>query len=775
MAEAETPTILMDANLLEPWERDYELAVRNIREFPYIYTKAGFLNSKFNEEQGQNIDPVLAYPMIGDVEQEKRAAIANIPATANWIFNNLTAYWWNNATIRDVQEMHTRMVHWHMRLQRLNRHISMRAVDLEAQCQRAIFLAASILARHTAPEVSVELGPTDNRRIGVAEETLYQTRQFDRVPRPPSVLSGYSTATETGIGAEDVESIHHSTQYGEGARRAEPPMQSPIMNEDNPIGLFRPINPGREQRNENGQQNNQHNRYQPVNNTNLPRPQPQPVSQRPIERSHRQGFVDYDNQRANDARPNERPNPHNHNNVRPYDGYGRYNGDNGRQSDRPPRHDRHPEDSARDRFSYDNGNGYDEYDRRSERDGRPRAGTSRAGTPMPETNLPNDRPSRNHVHFDEIDEQRRRRANETRTTRQSHSRFEREEYVRESNQANSYEQQSLRRWLNNRDYDGTTLVDEQKLLSTETFLRRVRDYQRAQRVSDTVVLRNIAQSMCGAAAIWWAGNVDDTFTMDDFEQRLRMRFAPETRDTKRAVSAFYSRTQQPDEFLLDYFDNMRFLLSRIPNERVSEDDAIDTIVHGVNDKYTPCFVGQRPSSLRELQDICSQLVAKQQRTASVPVAKSNNPAPRQNRRVNMMAMDTADEMESVPSWEDADDKAIEMRDAYVMAARQANQQKHNENGHQKAGVSEQLRTDHPVNDEIFCRKIGEKYLCCFNCRLRGHNHFACPYVMRQFCYGCGEPNSHIDTCEFCKKGLRVGSSQHSRLSLRSSKKTHTRV
>lgn len=267
------------------------------------------------------------------------------------------------------------------------------------------------------------------------------------------------------------------------------------------------INPARGQNNEDGQQNyNQLGRRQPVNNANLPQAQPQPA-QRPNERGNQPGYGGYDDQRANGTRLNERPSPHGLNNRRPCDVYGRHQEENGydrpprNQNDRPPRYDNRPENSERDRFPSGSGSGYDEYNRRNERDGIQRAGTPRAGIPRPESNVP-ERPGRNHVHFDEYDEERRRRANDTRTTRQSHSRFERDEYVRESNQANSYEQQSLRRWLNNRDYDGTTLVDEQKLLSTETFLRRVRDYQRAQRVSDTVVLRNIAQSMCGAAAIW---------------------------------------------------------------------------------------------------------------------------------------------------------------------------------------------------------------------------------------------------------------------------------
>lgn len=247
MAELDTPTISMDANLLEPNERDYELAVRNIIDIPFIYTRAGYLNARLNEERSQNVDP-MQYPLVGDVEQEQYNITRNVTTLAAWALNNLTAYWWNNASIREVQTIHTRLVHWHMRILRVNQRTNRRARELETQCQQAICLAATILARHVAPEVSIDLTRADNHRNGDLRMQQIDPRQYDnnlytfRAERPPSVLSGYSTATKTGITAEEVESIHHSTQYGVNARHFVPPRHSPIRVNDN-TRIFQPINP----------------------------------------------------------------------------------------------------------------------------------------------------------------------------------------------------------------------------------------------------------------------------------------------------------------------------------------------------------------------------------------------------------------------------------------------------------------------------------------------------------------------------------------------------
>lgn len=62
-------------------------------------------------------------------------------------------------------------------------------------------------------------------------------------------------------------------------------------------------------------------------------------------------------------------------------------------------------------------------------------------------------------------------------------------FDRESNQANTHEQQALRRWLHNKYYDG-----DKNYASTDELINAIHGYQNSQHTHDSVILRNVAQS-----------------------------------------------------------------------------------------------------------------------------------------------------------------------------------------------------------------------------------------------------------------------------------------
>lgn len=71
-------------------------------------------------------------------------------------------------------------------------------------------------------------------------------------------------------------------------------------------------------------------------------------------------------------------------------------------------------------------------------------------------------------------------------------------FDRENNQANTHEQQALRRWVRNKYYDGVTI--DKNYASTDEFMSAIHCYQNSQHVHDSVILRNVAQSFTGEAS-----------------------------------------------------------------------------------------------------------------------------------------------------------------------------------------------------------------------------------------------------------------------------------
>lgn len=74
-------------------------------------------------------------------------------------------------------------------------------------------------------------------------------------------------------------------------------------------------------------------------------------------------------------------------------------------------------------------------------------------------------------------------------------------YSRENNQADT---QALRRWIRNKYYDGTTV--DKNYASSDELISAIRCYQDSQHVFDSVILRDVAQSLTGEASVWWRGN-----------------------------------------------------------------------------------------------------------------------------------------------------------------------------------------------------------------------------------------------------------------------------
>lgn len=341
---------------------------------------------------------------------------------------------------------------------------------------------------------------------------------------------------------------------------------------------------------------------------------------------------------------------------------------------------------------------------------------------------------------------------DTHRTARNHTRFTSHygrgmTFAREANYDNTHEQMSLRRWLQNKDFNGDNSVDDKNYLTVETFMNRVRAYQTAQQVRDEVVLRNIALSLTGAAGKWWEGQSKYVATVDEFDQAIRSRFAPDTRDSKRIVAKFYSRRQETDEFLLDYIDDMYCLLERIPMGRVEEDEAVGVMVHGINDEYTPFFVTNCPQSLAELRKLCNDLVAKKERPrkrTTVDTKPTGQKFERTARRVVNWVKAAEEEM----SANSEEDQEVAKMISY-MEKGQSNSVKSNSVTRTPMRRVEGT-LDHVIPFDLVKEPLGDKPWRCHNCLRIGHNLYLCPYKPREICWGCGTDGEHIDTCMRCK-------------------------
>lgn len=322
-------------------------------------------------------------------------------------------------------------------------------------------------------------------------------------------------------------------------------------------------------------------------------------------------------------------------------------------------------------------------------------------------------------------------------------------YQREANRDNAQEQLAMRKWLQNKFFDGTP-----NGMKVEQFLTTLRDYQAAQEVSDSVILRNLAQSMAGDAATWWRGRSRFIENMEDFERQFRGRFAPQTQDADDVVRAIHNRKQGEDEYVQKYLDDILELMQRLPMGYFTEPQQIATVLRGFNSQMYPLFLTRPFTSIKELLDYALQL------TRNQDVSRRFRPRPRY---VNTMEAQSdgseENESEEMAPWENA---LVCLVKAAKQAVRRPNQKPkqvavHDTNPSGMPSQSSEPRKQEYANaqekavaDKLFNTKIGDLPVRCDNCLARGHRHQNCPFPAKMFCYGCGEPGITVNQCKPCQ-------------------------
>lgn len=328
-----------------------------------------------------------------------------------------------------------------------------------------------------------------------------------------------------------------------------------------------------------------------------------------------------------------------------------------------------------------------------------------------------------------------------------------EPFCREANQANTHEQQALRRWMQNKYFDGET--EDKNLLNTEDFLGALRDYQAAQQVSDMIILRNVGQTMIKQAKTWWLGRQKWIADLDQFEKGVRARFAPQTQDLQSIIDAVHRREQGETESLNSYVDSMLALMAKAP-QYWTEENQIDRIIRSTNQQCYHFFVGRNFKSMDQLLAHCSDLSRKQQ--SAKPRASEPKRWVDFRKRVNVTEANAwhRELLEQGGDVSDTEEMLNEMEiDAirkFVAAERQrkAKQQATVVNSGEASAAEAKPR----VPEEIYRGQIGEKPVRCYNCLYRGHTHYDCPFALGKFCWSCGKPDIHVNDCESCKNKPR---------------------
>lgn len=319
------------------------------------------------------------------------------------------------------------------------------------------------------------------------------------------------------------------------------------------------------------------------------------------------------------------------------------------------------------------------------------------------------------------------------------------------NRENTFEHQTLKRWVGPKDFTGATQADDRTHINLNTFMMRVRAYQSAQEVEDVVVLRNIGQSLAGQAGKWWENKKHEIATVDEFERAIRMRFEPDTSDPTRLTAKFYNTRQKEGEFLLDYYDEKLSIYRRLPvGHFTTEDDVIEAVIEGMTAQYAKSFIERMPHTLKELDTFCNQLVAREPRSStreSRTLPKASDPLRRYVRKaVNEITEITPVNRDQSDS--EYDEAEIDER-MEVLAMNQYKKIERAANNNANA-VKTEPKKEHPISNEVYQKQIGDKPWRCHNCLIRGHNHLSCPYEMRKFCHGCGAPNTMMKDCNVCK-------------------------
>lgn len=339
------------------------------------------------------------------------------------------------------------------------------------------------------------------------------------------------------------------------------------------------------------------------------------------------------------------------------------------------------------------------------------------------------------------------------------TRFGRDPYAPfdlENNTPNNHEANALRRWMYNKYYDGET--EDKHHIGTEDFLERIRAYQAANGVTDLIILRNVAQSLINKAKTWWRGRQKFMTTLDQFEKGVRARFSPQTQDAEAIIEMIHKREQAEQEHLQEYIDWMLTHMVQVPNYW-TEAAQMKRIIRGMNTQNYAHFIGRTFVSMKEFLNHCNELNRKSLPPSKKPIEAKKwfNPM---RRPVNAtegleepyQMEGSYDDTESIASEEAVSPYEVDAMRKY--SATVNNQRKAKPPVQQNtASLSEDIKAELPklrAPDQLFRGQIGDRPIRCHNCLYRGHNHYTCPFPLGDFCWGCGQPDMHVNECGNCK-------------------------
>lgn len=335
-----------------------------------------------------------------------------------------------------------------------------------------------------------------------------------------------------------------------------------------------------------------------------------------------------------------------------------------------------------------------------------------------------------------------------------------EDYNIQSNHANSQEQVALRRWFQNKFYDGKT--EDRNHMNTEEFIQAVRTYQTSQQVSSEVILRNIGLNLLGDAKRWWTHRQEHTKSLAEFETRIRARFSPSTRDVGSVVAAVHKMEQQPGETLGKYLDNILILMGRAPGQW-SDFEQMKIIIRGLSNEWHSYFVGKTFIHMEDFMNFCDELIHREDAKPKKKVEFAKRPSVQYERKVHAAEITYSENEEcEFNSGDESESELVQQINALQrIVANKKFDKKPRRIWDKPRQVTQPVATtdatapiveqkppemESKLSEEI----IGEGSSICFNCLHYGHHHDYCPFPKRIFCFGCGRPKTFIKDCVTCQ-------------------------
>lgn len=771
----------IDAATLTPLELEYEYYIRNMdaSNRPMAATVHGFLNLRLRTE----MESGLRVPFRGDVQSEVETCVQMSEQLCSQVVDTIAMHEWTGTPTDAMRGFMSRLRHYYERFLRLTPNLLSEGerIVVRSSLQKVrqmIITGAPYVEIHNLSDPMVDFDrPTLNSTtMSAATGTpvaplidlttpLNETElssSYRPIPRPRSVPPA-PQLTEPSLDVRE-QVFHNHTTNGPMVRNE---LNRQMTNQTSAsvfdIGQAEPSPVLREQ----VFQNHTTNRPMVRNEPNRPMVNQTQASAFDISRAIH--LLD---------RPVNGPTVDGRNQH--YLEWLRQGGPHSRGPSRPQREAEHP---TRNDPDNQRARGLEETMDSEPRHNRwPRSSTPVAPNRYRNTNDdgPGSNRNSNHVRFDvtESDDSDtpRRNLQRSRTPGRNNTSM----YVREANRDNAHEQTALRKWCNNKYFDGSTTG-----MRVEQFITVLREYQNAQTVSDAVVVRNVASCLMGDAATWWRGRNKYIDTMEEFERQLRGRFAPQTQDTDDIVRAIHNRKQGENEYVQKYLDEILELMNRLPMNFLSEQQQLASVLRGLNAKMYPLFLTRPFHTIKELLDYALQLTRNQD-VSKIPDEPRNQDRERRFRpRVRAI---NAVEMESEVSEVSASEEES-FEDALVCLVKAAKQAVRRPRSSQKpvaaassatATLTKSIETKSPepasaqekaLADKLFNTKIGDLPIRCDNCLARGHKHYNCPFPSRVFCYGCGEPGVTVNQCKPCQNAKAQRLSKNEASCLESAEQT----